>query len=133
MPRIKLIRVHNNIIHCDTCNYTFCQNAKLFETNEQSEWEDVTEEELKWLQSPQGKKRLSKYNTEIVILEDITSKKTIDGFIENIKKFIQDEQEKEKEEIKKQEEAQQKRKALAEKKQIERAKKVLEKSGIKVD
>lgn len=127
MPRIKLFRVHNKNIYCDTCSYTFCQNTKIFETDEQSKWEDVTEEELAWLQSPQGKKCLSNSNTEIVILEDTTSKNTIDGFIENIKKFIKDEQEKQKEEIKKQEEAQQKRKALAEKKQIERAKKVLEK------
>jgi hypothetical protein len=129
MPRIKLIKVHDVRTSCDYCDHY----VKDIVVDEMSPWQEVTEEELTWLRCWQARRDMAKKNVAIVILEEITSEETVDGFISDIKKFVKDEEIKQKERDKKYAEAEKKRKLLAEQKKIERAKKVLEKSGIKVN
>lgn len=124
MPKIKLIKIHG--AKCDYCNY-------LGPIDEMSPWEEVTEEELNWLQHWVGRDEIAKNNVAMVILEEITSKETIDGFISNIKKFVKDQEIKQKERAEKYAEAQKKKKLLAAQKKIERAKKILQENGMQVD
>lgn len=129
MPKIKLIKVHDAKASCDYCGHY----VKDIAVDDMSPWQEVTEEELQWLECWQGQKQLLKDDVAIVVLQDITSEKTVQGYISDIKKFVKDEENKQKERDKK--EAEKKRKLLAEQKKyaVERAKKVLEKNGIKVD
>lgn len=127
MPKIKLIKVYDAGISCDYCD----RYVKDIATEEMSPWQEVSESELKWLQSWEGRLQLGKKNVSIVILEDITSRETIDGFITDIKKFVKDQAVKEEERKIKQKEAEMKRKEKAEQKQIEKAIKLLEQKGIK--
>jgi FPC/CPF motif-containing protein YcgG len=129
MPRIKLIKVYDVKNSCDYCDHY----VKDIAVDDMSPWQEVTEKELQWLQCWQGRNQLLKKNVAIVVLQDITSEETVQGYISDIKKFVKDEEIKQKERDKKYAEAEKKRKLLAEQKKIERAKKLLEKSGIKVD
>lgn len=128
MPKIKLIKVHDVGTDCYNCG-TYIKDIVF---DDMSPWQEVTEEELQWLQTWEGRSILQKKNTFMVILEDITSKKTVDGFIQDIKAFVKDQEIKEEERKRKYIEAEKKRKAAAEQRKIEKAKKLLEKSGIKI-
>lgn len=128
MPKIKLIKVHDVGTDCYNCG----TSIKDIVFDDMSPWQEVTEEELQWLQTWEGRSILQKKNTYMVILEDITSKETVDGFIQDIKAFVKEQEIKEEERKRKYIEAEKKRKATAEKKKIEKAKKLLEKSGIKI-
>ena len=128
MPKIKLIKVHSHGVYCDHCD-TYTKDTIL---DEMSPWQEVTDEELKILQSFQGHNILGKNNVSMFILEDITKEETVDGFINDIKKFIKDQSIQEERRKQKAMEADKKRKKLAEQRKIERAKKLLEKTGLKV-
>lgn len=119
MPKIKLF-----ITDTYAEDYSFLQEYSIG-------WQEVTEEELKFLKSLEGQKILNnnyKNNYTVIIYEDVT--KDIPNLIENIKEYIEKEKEKiEKEKVlaaKKREEA----KAKKEAKEIEKAKKLLEEKGI---
>lgn len=128
MPKIKLIKVYDTRSGCDYCDY-----VKETLVDDMSPWQEVTEKELQWLESWEGRHLMQKKNTAVVILQDITSQETVDGFIQDIKAFVKEQEIKEEERKRKYLEAEKKRKLAAEQKKIEKAKKLLEKSGIKVD
>lgn len=124
MPKIKLIKVHG--VKCDYCD---CH----LPVDEMSHWQEITEEELRLLQFWQTRGETAKENVAIVILEEITSKETVDGFISDIKNFIKDQEIQEQNRKKKEEERIEKKKLLAKQKKIERAKQVLQENGVQVD
>lgn len=129
MPKIKLIKVHDAGKSCDYCEHY----VKDYFLEQMSDWQEITEEELKWLQSWQGRNYTNKQNVAVVILQDITDKKTVAGFVDDIKKFVEQEEIRKKEQEQKYKEAEKKRKLAAEQRKIDKAKKLLEKSGIKIN
>lgn len=128
MPKIKLIKVYDTRSGCDYCDY-----VKETLVEDMSPWQEVSEKDLQWLESWQGRHMLQKKNTALVILQDITSQETVTGFIHDIKKFVEEEDKREIEREKKRKLAAEKSKLAAEQRKIEKAKKLLAKSGIKVD
>lgn len=122
MPKIKLIKIHDGSYYDDIS----------VSQSDLSGWEEVSQIDLDFLQSPQGYALLTKQRVRVVILEDVTSKETIMEYIKDIKNFIQKEKKQQEERQKKYAENESKRKAAAEKKKLEKAKKLLEKSGMKI-
>jgi hypothetical protein len=127
MPKIKLIKVHDVRNSCDYCDHYVKDSV----ADDMSTWQEVSDAELNWLQRWEGRNYLNKKNVSIVILEDITNKETVDGFIDDIKKFVKDQAIKEEQRKIKQIEAENKRKLATEQRKIEKAIKLLEKNGIK--
>jgi len=122
MPKIKLIRIHDSSYYEDT----------NISQSDLSDWEEVSQEDLDYLLSWESMSVFVKDRIKIVVLEDVTSKENIRGYIKNIKNFIKEQQIKQEEKAKKYKAAEAKRKAEAEKKKLEKAKKLLEKSGLKI-
>ena len=129
MPKIRLIKVYSN--YCGECD-----SGNNLVYDDLSDWEEITDQELKIITSPQGQRILRQYNNtnpphyfHVVVFEDCTKKETIKDKIEDISKFITKQQEK----IEKQERVaaaqKKKHKAAAEKRKLEKARKLLEEAG----
>lgn len=128
MPKIKLIRIYDTYYDIDISSYA---------TNSLSDWEEVTEEELRYLKSPHAQKALanispSGYNN-VIILEEITCKKLIQNTISSVKGFIKKEQELQLKEEKAKKERSLALKKKKEAKEIEKAKKILLDAGLSVE
>ncbi len=124
MPRIRLIKVHEYDGYND--------NAYEYTYDEMSPWQEITDEELALLTSWRGKALLEKDYVRVVVWQDVTTKETVTGYINDIKQFIAKEQ-KRQEEVKKKlvQKIAQSKEAAAQKK-IEKAKKLLKDNGIDV-
>ena len=135
MPRIKLVRVH-------TTKYGSYYNRIAAKASQDiSDWEDVTHEELKFLKSPDGKRTLinQKEGFEDYIIVEKVEKSISSNKLKSIQSLIQkakDEQEKIKEEKKQRAMLEQQKKEeqikKAEERKIEEAKRLLAKNGMKV-
>ena len=118
MPRIKLLRTQRSYDIDDNWNGS---------TESFSDWEEVTQEELNWLNTWQSSYVDSQYRY-IVIVEDVTPK--IQDRIKSIKDFIKQEDEKAAKQKAKEEKDKEDRKKKAEAKKVAAAKKLLEEKGI---
>lgn len=111
---------------------SYCYECGSYENynHDMSEWHEVDDEEFEFLTSSEGQRILQKNNTSIVVLEDITSKETVQGFVTDIKEFVKKEKKKEADRIASFEKRERTRKENAEKKKIEKAQKLLKDKGI---
>ena len=121
---IKLIKYFGPKSYCYECG-----SPENYE-HDMSEWHEVDDEEFKFLTSSEGQQILRKNNTSIAVLEDITSKEKVQGFISDIKEFIESEKKKEKARTDAFHERERTRKENAEKKKIEKAQKLLKDKGL---
>lgn len=125
MPKVRLIKVHSK-------NYFDCDYEDLYQAScdAMSVWQEVTEEELSFLLDWKATNFFKSKNLHVVVFQDKTE--NLSSYILDLKKFIEEENLKEKKRIEKYQEIEKKKKLLAEQKKIERAKKLLEKNGINV-
>lgn len=132
MPKVRLIRVYEESHYCYNCDNDISgisQNVPM------SEWQDISEEDLKFLTSKEGFKFLNKPNQyyRVIVLEDATNTGKLEGFVDDIKNFIEKEKEKLSKEALKHQKMLEDKKLKAEAKKLEKAKKILEESGFKVE
>ena len=120
MPKIRLLRIAQN--------YNFDAEVYSPVIDIKSPWQEVTDEELKLLKSWQASHVLG----DVVIVEEITDRQVIEGYISDIKKYIVEEENRIKLREQKRKEEQKKRKETAEQRKLEKAKKLLESQGLKV-
>lgn len=128
MPKIKLIKVFDN--YCGCCDYI--DTATI---DSHSEWEEVTDEELSFLLSNEGKRVLNpinKYTYKVFVLEDETNTGKVQDFIHDIKDYIQKQKEKLEKAKTKQQKMLEEKKVKSDAKKIQEAKNLLEKIGIKL-
>lgn len=121
---IKLIKYFGPKGYCYECGS--CEDFN----HDMSDWQEVSSEDFLFLTSNEGKNVLEKNRTSIVVLQDITSKDMVQGFVHDIKKFIESEKKKE---IVRMEDKSKREKARienAEKKKIEKAQKLLKDKGL---
>lgn len=122
MPKIKLFKCY------DYNDYSISISDELSEG-----WQEITEEELKYLNSYECKQLAQKnykeaYNYKVLVIEDVTEK--IPNVIKDIKSFIKNNKDlaaKRKEKLEKEKES---KKRKAEEAKIKRAKKLLEDKGL---
>ena len=124
MPLIKLIKYFGPRGYCYECGSYDGFN------NDLSEWQEVSDDDLEFLTSSEGQRILQKNTTTVVVLEDITSKETVQGFVSDIKKFVENEKKKEEARIAAFDRREKTRKENAEKKKIEKAQKLLKDKGL---
>jgi len=123
MPKVKLFRVYN------TGGYEYDNQDGILQQLSTG-WQEITQEELNFLTSPEMYKMFTgkNYYMNVVVYEDKTE--DIPVMIDSVKEYIKsykDKKEKEKlDKLKKQEEI----KAKKEAKEIEKAKKLLEEKGL---
>jgi len=122
MPKVKLFKCY------DYNEYNIQISDELSEG-----WQEITEEELKYLNSYECKQLTQKnykesYNYNILIIEDVTEK--IPNVIKDIKSFIKKNKDLAAERKEKLEREKANKKRKAEEAKIKRAKKLLEDKGL---
>lgn len=132
MPLVKLIKINEGYNSRSLQNDYYDEQVIGPETASMSDWEEITDEELEYLRSPESFRILNsnKFYYTVAVLEDRTNTGEIQGFVKSIKDLVEKNKKAMSDREQKHKEAEKKRKATLEAKKIEAAKKVLLKAGL---